>query len=110
MKEGLENVCVGNCHMIMRASVAQILTYWIELTCDPPVHEFQELGNLFCSMPEEDEEFQDPSMNDSQDSSKTKWTPVTVNSHLHHSRTSPTGPMADLRLSGKKRSVGTGCL
>ncbi|XP_076470612.1 puratrophin-1-like [Babylonia areolata] len=60
------------------------------------------------SMQEEEEDFPDSSMNNSQssmDSSQTKWTPVAVNSHLHHSRTSPTGPMADLRLSGKKRTV-----
>ena len=57
------------------------------------------------SMPEEDEEFQESSLNDTQgsDSSKIKWTPMSVNSHLHHSRATPTENMADLRLSGSRR-------
>ena len=58
------------------------------------------------SLPEEEEEFQESSLNDTQgsgDSSKIKWTPMSVNSHLHHSRATPTENMADLRLSGSKR-------
>ena len=57
-------------------------------------------------MPEEDEEFQEDSLNNTEGSgngSKIKWTPLSVNSHLHHSRATPTENMADLRLSGSRR-------
>lgn len=60
------------------------------------------------SMPEEDEEYQENHPDSQTGVSDTsgeggvsqQWTPVPVNSHLHYnSRTTPTGPMADLRLS-----------
>nr|KAG5712182.1 hypothetical protein BaRGS_014532 [Batillaria attramentaria] len=53
------------------------------------------------SMPEEDEEYQEnnPDSQTSGGGVKPQWTPVPVNSHLHASRMTPTGPMADLRLS-----------
>lgn len=56
---------------------------------------------LDTSMPEEDEDYQDSQQTDSSvKSKKSSWTPVPVNTHLHQpSRTIPTGPMADLRLS-----------
>ncbi|KAK7504726.1 hypothetical protein BaRGS_00004212, partial [Batillaria attramentaria] len=57
--------------------------------------------SVFRSMPEEDEEYQEnnPDSQTSGGGVKPQWTPVPVNSHLHASRMTPTGPMADLRLS-----------
>jgi hypothetical protein len=59
-------------------------------------------------MPEEDEDeyLQENSLSDSNGSAnlnKIKWTPDSVNSHLHHSKSAPLDNMADLRLSGGKR-------
>lgn len=57
------------------------------------------LGNIY-SMPEEDEEYQESSQEQTESNGKIKWTPASVNSHLHQtSRATPTAPMADLRLS-----------